>query len=123
MAPEALPTGAAAYLAPAVIVLDDVAADRLSPEQQGRLRQCVRDLGGGLVLLGGGHAFAAGGYPGSALESLSPLASTPPRPTTHWMLLADGSGSMGSAAPAGAAGPEVLRGTRAPSGSTPPRRS
>jgi hypothetical protein len=81
-----------------VIVLNDVPAGRLSPDRQDRLRQYVRDLGGGLVVLGGPHAFAAGGYPGTALESLSPLASTPPRPTTQWVLLADSSGSMNGSA-------------------------
>ncbi len=96
--PEALPAEPAAYLTPSVIVLNDIPAGRLSPQRQDRLRQYVRDLGGGLVILGGAHAFAAGAYPGSTLEALSPLASTPPRPTTHWILLADSSGSMNGAA-------------------------
>jgi Ca-activated chloride channel family protein len=96
-APGALPTEAAAYLAPSVIVLENVAAGDLSTLQQQRLRQYVRDLGGGLAILGGDRAFAAGGYAGSALEALSPLASTPPEPTTHWMLVADSSGSMAQA--------------------------
>jgi Ca-activated chloride channel homolog len=102
LSPANLPTDPAAYLAPSVIVLSNVSAQDLSPLQQDRLRQYARDLGGGLVILGGPRAFAAGGYPGTALEALSPLASTPPRPTTHWMLLADASGSMGGpASPAG----------------------
>ncbi|MDB5172180.1 MAG: hypothetical protein JWN51_953 [Phycisphaerales bacterium] len=96
-APGNLPTDAAAYLAPAVIVLENVAATDLSALQQQRLRQYVRDLGGGLVILGGDRAFAAGRYPGSVLEAMSPLASTPPEPTTHWMLVADSSGSMAQA--------------------------
>jgi von Willebrand factor type A domain len=98
MSPEALSSDPTAYLAPAVIVLDNVAAADLSPLQQDRLRQYVRDLGGGLVITGGDRAFAAGGYPGSVLETLSPLASTPPEPTTHWIVLADGSGSMNASA-------------------------
>ncbi|HWE02034.1 MAG TPA: vWA domain-containing protein [Tepidisphaeraceae bacterium] len=89
-----LPADAAGYLAPSVIVLENVAAADLTSLQQQRLQQYVRDLGGGLVILGGDRAFAAGAYPGSVLETLSPLASTPPWPTTHWILLADGSGSM-----------------------------
>lgn len=103
MQPSEQPTDAAAYLRPAVIVLDNVAASDLSAAQQERLRQYVRDLGGGLVIAGGDRAFAAGGYSGSALEALSPLASTPPTPTTHWILLADASGSMNasSGAPGG----------------------
>lgn len=98
-APRALPGSEAAFLAPSVIVLDNVAATELSPAQQGRLRRYVDDLGGGLVILGGDRAFAAGGYAGSVLESLSPLASTPPEPTTHWLLLADSSGSMAGTVP------------------------
>ena len=95
MLPSQLPSESAEYLAASVIVLQNVSATDISPLQQQRLQQYVRDLGGGLVILGGDHAFAAGAYPGSALEALSPLASTAlPWPTTHWILLADSSGSM-----------------------------
>lgn len=100
MSPSRLPLSASDYLAPAIVVLNNVPASALSGAQQSLLNQYVRDLGGSLLVLGGDHAFAAGDYPGSALESLSPLASAPPRPTLHWMLLADSSGSM-SAAEAG----------------------
>jgi hypothetical protein len=81
-------------LAPAVIALNNVSADALSPAAQDRLQQYVRDLGGSLLILGGDHAFAAGGYTGSTLDALSPLASDPPTPTTRWLLLTDASGSM-----------------------------
>jgi hypothetical protein len=94
MQPAALPADGAAYLSPAVIVLDDVPAAALTSAQETRLDQYVRDLGGSLAILGGPSAFAAGGYPGTALDTLSPLASSPPTPTTHWLLLADSSGSM-----------------------------
>lgn len=94
MTPAQLPDDPAAYLSPAVIVLENVPASDLSDTQQQRLRQYVRDLGGGLVILGGDRAFAAGGYAGSALEAMSPLASNPPAPTTQWVVLVDASGSM-----------------------------
>lgn len=92
--PSQLLEDPAAYLAPAIIVLDNVAASDLNARQQQRLDQYVREMGGTLLILGGDRAFAAGGYPGSILESLSPLASTPPRPLEHWIILADSSGSM-----------------------------
>ena len=92
--PADLPTQSPAYLAPAIIALDNLAAADLSAIQQQRLEQYVRDLGGALLIAGGDHAFARGFYPGTALETLSPLASSPPTPTVHWMLLADSSGSM-----------------------------
>ena len=96
MSASDLPPNAADYLAASVIVLNNVPADAISPAQQDRLAQYVRDLGGGLVILGGDQAFAAGGYTGSQLDALSPLASSPPAPARQWVLLADSSGSMSS---------------------------
>jgi len=92
--PANLPTESTAYLTPSVIVLNDQPAAAFSPQQQQRLMQYVRDLGGGLVLVGGPHAFGTGNYLGTPFESLSPLASTPPEPATQWIILVDSSGSM-----------------------------
>jgi hypothetical protein len=89
-----LPSDPAEYLAPAVIVLDNVPAAAISDPVMHRLSQYVNDLGGALVILGGDHAFAAGAYPGTILETLSPLASSPPVPTMRWIVLTDSSGSM-----------------------------
>jgi hypothetical protein len=99
--PDELPVDAADYLDPAIIVLDNIPADALSAEQRDRLAQYARDLGGGVVIIGGDHAFAAGGYDGTVLDAISPLASSPPQPTTHWILLVDGSGSMAADAAGG----------------------
>jgi hypothetical protein len=93
-APSDLPTDPSAYLAAGAIALANVPATDLSDTQQQRLTQYVRDLGGSLLIFGGDHAFAAGGYTGTELDSLSPLASAPPTPATHWILLVDSSGSM-----------------------------
>ena len=60
LAPGALPTDPAAYLAASVLVLDNIDADALDLSQQRLLLQYVRDLGGSLLILGGDHAFAAG---------------------------------------------------------------
>jgi hypothetical protein len=100
-APDALPTDPAAYLAAGVVALDNVPAGALDEPRRLALLRYVRDLGGGLLVLGGDRAFAAGGYAGTPLDALSPLASTPPEPTTHWLLLADASGSMNRPAGAG----------------------
>jgi hypothetical protein len=105
--PAALPTAAASYLAPQVIALDNLPASALSAAQLARIEQYVRDLGGGLIISGGDRAFAAGMYTGTALDALSPLATSPPQPTTHWILLADASGSMGRRVPGGAAAAEA----------------
>jgi hypothetical protein len=95
--PGSLTTSSTDYLSPSVIVLDNLPASDLSGAQQNALEQYVRDLGGALIIAGGGHAFSSGFYPGTALETLSPLASSPPTPSVHWMLLADSSGSMSEA--------------------------
>ena len=92
--PSDMPVDDAAYLGAAVVVLDNVSSDDVPDVQLQRLSHYVLDAGGGLVLLGGDHAFGAGGYPGTILEALSPLASRPPEPTVHWVILVDQSGSM-----------------------------
>lgn len=92
--PNHLPQLPQQYLSPAVIVIDNQSAQDFSPGGLDRLTQYVRDLGGSLLIAGGENAFGAGGYGGTPLEQLSPLASFPPTPTTRWILLADGSGSM-----------------------------
>jgi hypothetical protein len=94
LAPHDLPVDTGAYLSPPAIVLDNVSSSDLTDAQRQRLRQYVRDLGGGLLIVGGDRAFAAGGYFGTALDALSPLASHPPLPSTHWVFLVDSSGSM-----------------------------
>ena len=96
--PQDLPTDSTAYLTPSIIILNNLPASAFSQTQLDRLEQYTRDLGGSLVLIGGDHAFAAGEYTGTTLDSLSPLASSPPTPTIHWLLLADSSGSMSALA-------------------------
>jgi hypothetical protein len=94
MLPAELPQDPARYLAPSVIVLDNVSSSDILDSAADHLLQYVRDLGGSLVILGGDQSFAAGGYPGTPLQTLSPLSSYPPQPSTRWIVLADSSGSM-----------------------------
>ena len=91
---SALPSDPESYLAPAVITLNNLPGSSFSSQDFARLEQYVADLGGALLILGGDRAFAAGGYPGTTLDALSPLAGSPPTPTIHWVLLLDSSGSM-----------------------------
>jgi hypothetical protein len=99
--PESLPGISTEYLAPAVVVISNQPADRFTASQMECVMQYVRDLGGSLLIVGGDHAFGAGSYPGTALEELSPLSSSPPDPVMRWVLLVDGSGSMGQDAGGG----------------------
>ncbi|MGH8997900.1 MAG: VWA domain-containing protein, partial [Acidimicrobiia bacterium] len=82
----------------ASVVLVDVDARALSPEQVAGLSTTVRDLGRGLVVVGGDQSYALGGYRDSELERLLPVISdvTDPkrRQSVAEVLAIDSSGSM-----------------------------
>jgi Mg-chelatase subunit ChlD len=65
------------------------------------VRQYVRELGGGLLVVGGEHSFGPGGYARSPLEDLLPVRcdvrDARERPTLALVLVIDKSGSMGEA--------------------------
>lgn len=96
--PGALPAdlqGLAAYDA---IVLSDVAATHFSGAQLDTLAAWVRDLGGGLVMLGGSDSFGAGGYWHTPVEEILPVSMEVKDrsylPSVGLVLLIDKSGSM-----------------------------
>ncbi|MCB1001245.1 MAG: VWA domain-containing protein [Acidimicrobiales bacterium] len=80
------------------IVLVDVDARALSGEQFETLATVVRDLGKGLVTVGGERSYGVGGYRGSPLEELLPVISEildpKRRMTVAEVLSIDTSGSM-----------------------------
>ena len=82
------------------VVLVDVDRRDLSDGQVADLTAAVRDLGRGLVVIGGTHAYALGGYRDSDLEQILPVVSeiTDPlrRQTVAEVLAIDSSGSMGA---------------------------
>lgn len=55
------------------LILGSVEISLLSREQQEMIVEFVSERGGGLLLLGGRHAFAEGGYYDSPLSDISPL--------------------------------------------------
>jgi Ca-activated chloride channel homolog len=81
-------------------VLVDVDAHTLSGEQVATLGAVTRDLGRGLVVVGGDRSFALGGYLDSELEKLLPVVSDikdpKRRPSVAQVLAIDSSGSMGA---------------------------
>lgn len=97
--PAQLPGSAAGYHGTAAVVLDDVPAYLLSPQQMSALRDFVRIGGGGLVALGGARSFGIGGYAGTALEEVLPVSMDVRHrlaiPTMAVVLVLDASGSMG----------------------------
>ena len=89
------PAGLAEY---AAIVLVDTPAQSLSPRALAALQSYVRDLGGGLVTVGGPHAYGVGGWYGTPLEETLPVEMTihdPERfPPMSIVVVIDKSGSM-----------------------------
>lgn len=57
----------------AAVVLANVPAEYFSAQQQQALVTYVRDLGGGLIMLGGDAGFGAGGWQGSLVEDIMPI--------------------------------------------------
>ncbi len=95
-------------------VLVDVDARALAAEQVQALAAATRDLGRGLVAVGGDRSYALGGYLGSELEKLLPVTSDikdPKRRSSVAEVLAiDSSGSMGACHCSEGGGPNGLAG-------------
>ncbi|MBU0639483.1 MAG: VWA domain-containing protein [Planctomycetes bacterium] len=58
----------------AVVILSNVPAYQLGEEEHQALTVYVRDLGGGLVMVGGDESFGAGGWMGSPVEEVMPVS-------------------------------------------------
>ncbi|WP_322488949.1 VWA domain-containing protein [Chloroflexus sp.] len=80
------------------IALVDTPAEAVSIALQRALTSYVRDLGGGLLVVGGTQSFGAGGWRRSLLEPILPVVLDPPwreeRPDLALVLVIDRSGSM-----------------------------
>jgi Mg-chelatase subunit ChlD len=82
------------------VVLDNVPAYKLSQAKMDTIERYVRDLGGGLIVVGGPQSYGAGGYFRTPLERVLPLEMRPPGrvdlPQIALLFVLDKSGSMGS---------------------------
>jgi Ca-activated chloride channel homolog len=80
------------------VVLADVAAQSLTPAQQTTLRAYVRDLGRGLLAIGGDTSFGQGDYIGTPLDDALPVRSSvrshQDQGRVALLLVIDTSGSM-----------------------------
>lgn len=98
MAPSALPEDLLALQAYDLIILENVPVEALSERQQQNLVAHVKDMGGGLVMVGGPDSFGAGGWKGSLLEPILPVRLDLPEklitPEAAIVLVLDSSGSM-----------------------------
>jgi len=96
--PEALPTDLASLAAYDSVVLVDVSRLRLSDRQLATLQVYVRDLGKGLVVIGGPKSYGAGGYTKTPLEETLPVdmgvRDRQKQPDIALVVVIDQSGSM-----------------------------
>lgn len=82
------------------VVMGNIPSTSFNDTQQEALARYVRDLGGGLILTGGDQAMGAGGWAGTPIEEISPVAFTIPPDikimNSALVIVLDHSGSMGS---------------------------
>lgn len=87
------------------VILNNVAAYHLPTDFLRALDVFVRVQGGGLLMVGGKHAFGAGGYYGSAIDSLLPVAMELREEHRQYpvamAIVLDRSGSMSAGVPGG----------------------
>lgn len=79
-----------------LLVLSNIPADVLSSTQLDMIETYVRDLGHGLVVIGGDRAFGPGGYTDTTLERILPVEMTPceQKDAVALVFVIDTSGSM-----------------------------
>jgi Ca-activated chloride channel family protein len=100
--PENAPQDLLALQAFDLVILENVAADRLPTALPQYLTAYVQELGGGLVMVGGPDSFGAGGWRGTAIEPILPVKLDIPEkvvaPEVATLFVMDNSGSMNWAA-------------------------
>jgi Ca-activated chloride channel family protein len=97
--PSGLPSELPALSAYVSVILVDVPANDLSSRQMSAIQTYVRDLGGGLVAVGGPSSYGVGGYYKTLLEATLPvdmqIKDQKRRPRLTLVFIIDKSGSMG----------------------------
>jgi Ca-activated chloride channel family protein len=81
-----------------LVILENVPADAVSQSSQQAIAAHVRDMGSGLIMIGGPMSFASGGWQGSTIEPILPvkldLPDTVVESEAAIVFVLDNSGSM-----------------------------
>jgi len=97
--PGGLPPDLLALHAYDLVILQNVPADEVPRPTQSALVEYVRELGGGLVMVGGPDSFGAGAWKGTPVADVLPVKLDLPEelvvPSAAIMIVLDSSGSMG----------------------------
>lgn len=96
---DTLPHTLSGYLEYDAVIFDNVPGFGISVSQMEVLERYVRDMGGGLLMLGGEKSFGAGGYYRTPLEKILPVDMDVPTkmsiPSLCLVMVIDKSDSMG----------------------------
>jgi uncharacterized membrane protein len=96
---QELPQTLSGYMEYAALIFDNVPSFGISVSQMETLERYVRDMGGGLLMVGGEKSFGAGGYYRTPLEKILPVDMDIPTkmslPSLCLVMVIDRSDSMG----------------------------
>ena len=98
--PQSHPLSLSELSAYDLLILDNVPAFQLTHAKMENIEKYARDLGGGVLVIGGSQSYGAGGYFRTPLERILPVDMRPPArlemPHVALLFVIDKSGSMGS---------------------------
>ncbi len=96
--PESMPPSLLDYQEFDCVILQNVPAEATGTDRHALLASYVRDLGGGLVMIGGPDSFGAGAWKGTEVEEILPVRLDLPEqavmPEAAIVFILDSSGSM-----------------------------
>jgi uncharacterized membrane protein len=111
--PTSLPIGISALAAYDSVILVNVPATEISVRRMQLIESYVKDLGGGLVVVGGPEAYAPGGYVDTPLEDALPvemqIRDQQRLPSLTIAYVIDRSGSMSMIGPSGVENIELAK--------------
>ena len=98
MKPQNLSDSLSTLLDYRAVLLDNVSGQNISPRVKANLEKFVKDIGGGLIMIGGNQSFGAGYFQKTPIEKALPvyldIPTTLDKPSLSLVLVIDKSSSM-----------------------------